>query len=74
MYRILIVEDEKWIRKAIVSKLSKCRTDIEVVGEVENGLEALEVLAREPVDIVMTDIRMPHMNGLDLITAVKERS
>jgi response regulator RpfG family c-di-GMP phosphodiesterase len=61
---ILIVDDEAQIRRLIRRILERCgyRTD-----EVENGRQALEFLQSEPVDLVVTDLRMPDVDGLELL-------
>lgn len=67
MYKVLIVDDEKFIRKSICNRLDwdGCRTVI--CGEAGNGEEALMLMQNEYPDIVLTDIRMPLMDGLALI-------
>ena len=64
---IAIVDDEKVVRQAVRTLIDWPGIGCEVVGEAIDGLECLELLARIPVDIVFTDIRMPHMDGIELI-------
>jgi YesN/AraC family two-component response regulator len=68
---ILVVDDEEIIREIIRRKIVSA-TDVSVRDAVD-GLDALEKLAEHPVDLVITDIKMPRMNGLELITAMRER-
>jgi len=65
--RILIVDDEAPARARLRDLLDECRPSmpLAVVDEAKNGREALEVLNREKVDIVLLDIRMPEMDGME---------
>lgn len=66
---ILVVDDEEVIRKLCVRALSQYRT-----LEAGNGIQALEILRREQVDLVLTDVMMPQMGGIELLQAIKETS
>lgn len=68
---LLIADDEMAIRKGMLS-LPWESIGIEKVYEAENGLRAREILQKEKVDIVISDIRMPGLTGLDLAAYVKE--
>ena len=68
--KILIAEDSPTMRSLIVSTIA-AQGDYEVV-EAANGFEALRVLPREKVDLVITDINMPDINGLELVSFVKQ--
>jgi len=72
MYRAIVVDDEPIVRRGLISLIPKLDPDWSVVGEAKNGFEALELVKREMPDLVITDIRMPRMNGLDLLSALKE--
>jgi len=67
--KILIAEDSPTMRSLIVSTIAALG-DYEVV-EAANGFEALRILPREKVDLVITDINMPDINGLELVSFVK---
>jgi YesN/AraC family two-component response regulator len=69
-YSILIAEDESLIRRHIARKLAENCPAFEVVGEVADGQEALEAVAELYPDVLVTDIRMPVMDGLALIREV----
>lgn len=71
MTKILLVDDERMIRKAIVNNIDWSRHGVQIVDDVANGEEALLVMAKEAVDIVITDIRMPIMDGLKLTEAIR---
>lgn len=70
MINILIVDDHKVVRDGIKFFL-KDIPDFEIVSEVENGKKALELLAGSNVDLVLTDINMPEMDGYGLIENIK---
>jgi two-component system response regulator YesN len=69
--RILIVEDEIKIREGM-SKLIEKHTDHQVIGEAKNGEEGLELILRLKPDLVITDIKMPVMDGLEMLTKLYE--
>ncbi|MEG1525008.1 MAG: response regulator [Clostridia bacterium] len=72
MYKLLIVEDEDLIRNAIVSGVDWHSLGFEAEG-AEDGEVALEIVRRFRPDIVLTDIRMPFMDGLELTRAIKKQ-
>ncbi|GBG58461.1 chemotaxis protein CheA [Sporomusaceae bacterium FL31] len=65
---ILLAEDTPFFSRTIKSYLEN--EDYTVIA-VENGCDALEVLSRQTVDVVISDIEMPHMNGLELVRAIR---
>ncbi|MDW7643510.1 MAG: response regulator [Desulfuromonadales bacterium] len=67
--KILITEDSPTMRSLIVSTIEAIG-DFEVI-EASNGFEALRILPREKVDLVVTDINMPDINGLELVSFIK---
>ncbi|KAB2840762.1 MAG: response regulator, partial [Melioribacteraceae bacterium] len=71
--KVLVVDDEKWIRKGIVSKLKGLADEVEFTGEAQSGREALTLFDNCPADLVITDIKMPDMDGLELIKDIKSR-
>lgn len=74
MIKLLIVEDEETIRDGIVHMLNWESYQIEISGAVANGKEALEKFQCCPPDLLLTDIRMPKMDGLELIKQAKQYS
>ncbi|MDD3230958.1 MAG: response regulator, partial [Oscillospiraceae bacterium] len=66
MYRILIADDEEQAREAIIRKIDWKTIGFSIVGSAENGLDALERAERLHPDVVMTDIKMRFMDGLQL--------
>ena len=72
MYKLIIVEDEKLVRENIAFSIKNGNIDIQVVGEAENGVRALELVKEVNPDIILTDICMSKMDGLEFIECVKE--
>lgn len=70
MVKMIIAEDEYIVRKGIAS-IPWAYYGIEITGSVENGYEALELIKKSGTDILLTDIRMPLMDGLELVKMVK---
>lgn len=73
MYKLIFVEDEEMIRKVFPLMIDWKTVGFELVGVAENGLEALKIMSTMSVDVVLTDIRMPIINGLELACEVKTR-
>ncbi len=71
LYRVVVAEDEKLIRANIVEKIELCDPRFTVVGTATDGAQALSILESQPVDVLFTDIRMPVMDGLALLGAVR---
>ncbi|MEJ5366571.1 MAG: response regulator [Desulfosoma sp.] len=69
-YRVLVVDDEADFLETLVRRLE--RRQVEAVG-VPGGREALEALAERPFDVVVLDVRMPGMDGLEVLKAIKTR-
>lgn len=67
MIRTLIVDDEPFIREGLKVLIDWKQYGYEIVGEAENGIQAIEKIIDLNVDLVITDIKMPKMNGLELI-------
>lgn len=73
MCRILIVDDEQVFRDGLSNNVPWGDNNLEVVGEAQNGVEALRIMDDVHPDIVITDILMPQMSGLELAEAIRER-
>lgn len=71
MIRVMIVDDQTLIREGLKMMLSIC-SDIEVVGEAINGREAIDKLKEISTDIILMDIRMPVMDGVEAVKIIKE--
>ena len=72
MYKLLIVDDESSIRNGIRLNCDWQKYQIDVIEVAVNGLDAWEKVQRNPPDFIITDIKMPVMDGLDLIKKVSE--
>ena len=70
--RVLIVDDEAPARNRLRDLLSDCKETLSLTlaGEAGNGVQALEWLNQQPADVVLLDIRMPGMSGIDLLAAM----
>lgn len=73
LYKILLVDDEEEIRQGIIKKIKWEELGFRVVGEAENGMEALDIIDKTLPDIVFTDIKMPFMDGIKLAENIKYR-
>jgi len=71
-FNVLIVDDSGAIRKIIKKTIQISGFDVDNFYEASNGKEALEVLQDNWVDVVLTDIHMPEMNGLDLLKGIRK--
>lgn len=71
MYRIVIADDESTVRERLLSLLKKLDNNFEVVGSFENGYDALLGITKLQPDLLITDIKMPYINGIDLIKQAK---
>jgi two-component system chemotaxis response regulator CheY len=71
--RLLVVDDSATMRRVIVRAARLTRVPIETVFEAGNGRHALDILAREPVDAVITDVNMPEMGGIELLRQIAAR-
>ena len=71
MYQLLIVDDSKWAREGLPKVIDWASLDIEVAATCANAAKACKVLMNQPIDILLTDIRMVGMDGLELAEYVK---
>lgn len=72
MIQVIIAEDEKRIREGLVCALPWAELGFEVAGSASNGTAALELARRLKPRLLITDIRMPKMDGLELLRAVRQ--
>jgi two-component system chemotaxis response regulator CheY len=73
VHRILVVEDSETMRSLIASSLEELDQPVKIT-EAASGFEALRVLPREDIDLVVTDINMPDINGLELLSFVRSNA
>ena len=72
MKRVMLVEDEELILQGIRYINDWQSMGMQVIHMAHNGIEALEMLKKQSVDIIVTDIEMPEMNGIELISNVRQ--
>ena len=72
MYTVLIVDDEERSRKGLRKSIDWGNLGIEVIGECSNGLEARDQIINLQPDVVICDVMMPHLDGLSLVSDVKD--
>lgn len=73
MYTVIVADDEYMVKRGLTKLIETSGEPFRVVGEAEDGQEALELADRLSPDLIITDIRMPVMDGLELIEAIKQR-
>ena len=71
MLKVVVIDDEVLARLGIKSMIDWASLGCEVVGDAENGKTGLELIRKLVPDIVLTDIKMPVMDGLELIEHVR---
>lgn len=72
MLKVFVAEDEPWIRAAIVEMVESFGHDIKVVGDATNGIEAWHMIQQLWPTVLITDIMMPVMDGLELVRNISE--
>lgn len=72
MKTILIVEDEKMIRQGIKAIIQRSGVPVSVIIECGNGVDAWEILQEQKIDVMFTDIRMPQMDGIELVRRIQK--
>lgn len=72
MYTIIVADDEEELRRALIRRVDWESVGFTVVGEAENGVEALELVEKLKPDLLLTDIRMPFVSGIELARQVRE--
>lgn len=72
MYTVVVADDEKELRKALIRNVNWAEIGFQLVGEAENGAEALELVEKLEPDLLLTDIKMPFLSGIELARQVRE--
>lgn len=71
MYNVLVTDDEFYVRASIINRIDWASLGFNVPLQAENGVHALEILSTDPVHVLISDVRMPLMDGLTLIAKVR---
>ena len=69
--RVLIADDHGVVREGLVSMIKRNRADMTVAGEASNGREAVELWKRERPDVTLLDLRMPELDGVEVIKEIR---
>ena len=69
--KIIIVDDSDMLRERIKESLKDIK-EVEIVGEAKNGIEAIKIIKEKNPDFVLMDIRMPELNGIEVLKKMKE--
>jgi two-component system chemotaxis response regulator CheY len=72
MLKVLVVDDSKVMRRMVVRSLELSGLELSGVEEAESGTDALEVLHRMWIDVVLCDVHMPKMSGVELVRRMSE--
>lgn len=70
-FKAVIIDDEPWTREVVKSLGHWDELSVEVIGEASDGEFGLELIRRMQPDIILTDVRMPHLNGIDLVALLR---
>ncbi|WP_409967571.1 response regulator [Bengtsoniella intestinalis] len=72
MYTVLFADDEEHIKRALLNAVDWAELGFEIVADVSNGIEAMEYIEKYDIDLLVTDIKMPIMGGIELARAARE--
>ena len=72
MIKVMIVEDEMLVRIGLKNSIDWAKLGMEVIADVSNGQAAWDFYQQEKPDLILTDIRMPNMDGMQLISLIRE--
>ncbi|OGO80041.1 MAG: hypothetical protein A2Y21_11580 [Clostridiales bacterium GWC2_40_7] len=72
MYKLLICDDEKWVRYGLRNMTDWDKMGIDTIYEAKDGIEAVDIVKCEKPDIIITDIKMPNLSGLELIREIEK--
>ena len=73
MYKVLIIDDDKLARKGLIAMIPWEKCNMRVVGDVANGMQALEFLENNAVDLAIVDLSMPVLSGMEFIESCKNK-
>ena len=72
MYKLVIVEDEQDVRRRLVGLIEKSGCNFEIVAEYETGIDAYDGIISDNPDLILTDIKIPYINGIELSKKIRE--
>jgi len=72
MYKVMIIDDEETIREGLRCVINWEQHDCSIIGEAEDGDEGVKLITSLKPDIIFTDVRMPGLNGLEMISKIRE--
>ena len=72
MYKLVIVEDEQDIRSRIVRLIEKTGSNFEIAAQYETGIDAYDGIISDPPDLILTDIKIPYIDGIELVKMVRK--
>lgn len=72
MMKVVVVEDEALVRRGIVLTVDWAGVDCAVVGEAADGMEGLEIIRESQPDLIVTDIKMPRLDGIEMVRQLRE--
>ncbi len=72
LLKVLLIDDEPFIRKGLINLIDWEAEGYRIVGEASNGYDAIELIKQNKYDLIILDIKMPEMDGIELITYVRE--
>lgn len=73
MFKVVVIDDEAIVRKGIINVIDWRNLGCQVVGEASNGADGFELIEKEKPDIIITDINMPEIDGLEMIKTLKDK-
>ena len=73
MYRVLLVDDEPYIRQGLRVLIDWEKYGFTIVGEAENGLKALDLIEKNEYEVVLLDVKMPKLSGIEVAIKLRER-
>ena len=71
MYKVVVIDDEQDVRQHISSMVNKANVNFEVISEYENGIDAIDGIFADLPDLVITDIKIPYIDGIELARRIK---
>ncbi len=74
MYQVLLVDDEPWVLLGLINSIEWGELGLEVSAQTTNSSEALNIILNKQPDIVITDIQMPNVSGIDLMRCAREQN